>query len=63
MENSERYETLSPTETALLRKKSRSYTATLILMAALFIGLAAWGVWRASLATIITILLGGLLVI
>lgn len=63
METSERYEPFSPTELAALRRKSRSSTTTLILMAIMFMGLIAWGLWRASWVSTITVLLGALLVI
>src|SRR5215213_3264652 len=63
MEDSERYEALSPTEIATLRKKSQSSLYLLVFVAVVFIGLIAWGVWRASWGTVVTMVIGALLVI
>ena len=63
MENSESYEALSPTEMATLRKKSQSSLYLLIFVAIGFMGLIAWGVWRASWGTTVAMIIGGLLVI
>jgi hypothetical protein len=62
MENSERYETLSPTEIGALRKKSRKYAIGPIIMA-VAVGLAAGGIWHPSWFGLIAIFLGALLVI
>ncbi len=62
MEDSERYEAFSPTEIAALGKRSRSSLYLLIFVAVVFMGLIAWGVWRASWGTVIAMILGGLLV-
>ena len=63
MEDSERYEALSPTEIAALRKKSQGARNILILMVVFFIGLIAFGVRNASWLTIIAMIAGALLVI
>jgi hypothetical protein len=63
MEASERYETLSAGEIAVLRNRSKSSVMILVVMAVSFMGFAAWGVWSASWLYVITISLGGLLVI
>lgn len=62
MEGLERYEALSPTETATLRKKSQSALTTLSLIPILVIGVTAWGAWG-SWGKIIIIVVIGLLVI
>jgi hypothetical protein len=55
MENSERYETLSPGEAAALRKKSGTYTLGLVLMA-IVAGIVGWTVRHSALGVIMTIL-------
>jgi hypothetical protein len=62
MENSERYETLSPKEIGALRKKSRKYVIGPIIMA-VAVCLAARGIWHPSWFGLIAIFLGALLVI
>lgn len=61
MEDSERYEALSPTETAALRKRSRTSLNLVVLMVALLIGVTAWGAWKASWGVVIAIVILGLL--
>lgn len=62
MEESERYETLSPAETASLRKRSQSALYLLIFVAVTFMGMIAWGVWRASWGTVVAMVIGAILV-
>ena len=63
MENSERYEALSPAEIASLRKQSRTTFNLLILVTVMFAGAVAWGAWKVGWGTIIAMLVGGLLVV
>ena len=62
MENSERYETLSPTEIGALRKKSWKYAIGPIIMAVV-VSIAAGSIWHPSWFGLIIIFLGALLVI
>lgn len=63
METSERYEPLSPTEIAALKRKSRSSNTALIIMGIMFIGLIGWALWRASWVSTFTALIGALIVL
>ncbi|HKQ53814.1 MAG TPA: hypothetical protein VJT74_15680 [Pyrinomonadaceae bacterium] len=63
MENTERYEAFSPTEIATLRKKSQSSLYMLIFVGVTFMGIIAWGVWRASWGTVVAMIIGALLVV
>jgi hypothetical protein len=61
MEESERYEALSPAETAALRKKSQSGLKMLVLVAVPLIGVTAWGAWKSSWGGLLLIIVFGLL--